>query len=377
MKYNLLIKNGRVIDPSRSIDDLMDVAIANGKIAALSKSIPENDTSSVIDASNLIIVPGLVDIHVHVAKGFSHYGIDADRYCINKGVTTAVDAGSTGSSTFDGFQQHILQVSKTSLKAFLNISAMGMLIEEIGELENPQWCNVDMAVACGRQHKDVVVGIKVRLSKELLGSTSDIHALKLAVDAASQLNVPVMVHIGDGPSPLEKLLPLLRGGDIITHAFTERHNGILDDNGKIFSCVKEAVARGVILDVGHGQGSFSFKTMEQALSQGVFPGSISSDLHIYNINGPVFDLATTLSKFLHLGLSISEVIGLATFKPAKAVGMDDVAGSLHQGMIADVTILKLEEGSFVFQDSFSKTSTSRQRIIPVQVIKSGELHPIS
>ena len=186
-----------------------------------------------------------------------------------------------------------------------------------------------------------------------------------------------MAHIGDGPSPLEKLIPLLRGGDIITHAFTARHNGILDENGKIFSCVTQAVKRGVILDVGHGQGSFSFKTMEQALSQSVYPGSISSDLHTYNINGPVFDLATTLSKFLHLGLSLDQVIGLATFKPAKAVGMENVAGSLQPGMIADVTIMKLDEGSFVLQDSFSKTSTSKQRIIPVQVIKSGELYPVS
>lgn len=377
MKYSLLIKNGRVIDPSQSIDGLMDVAIANGKIAALSKSIPENDASSIIDASNLIVAPGLVDIHVHIAEGFSHYGINADRYCINKGVTTAVDAGSTGSSTFDGFKQHVLRVSKTSLKAFLNISTTGMLIKGIGELENPQWCNVDMAVACGLQHKDVVVGIKVRLSKKQLGNTSDVQALTLAVDAASKLNVPVMAHIGDGPSPLEKLIPLLRGGDIITHAFTARHNGILDENGKIFSCVTQAVKRGVILDVGHGQGSFSFKTMEQALSQSVYPGSISSDLHTYNINGPVFDLATTLSKFLHLGLSLDQVIGLATFKPAKAVGMENVAGSLQPGMIADVTIMKLDEGSFVLQDSFSKTSTSKQRIIPVQVIKSGELYPVS
>ena len=370
--YDLLIKNGMVIDPLQSIHGIHDVALRGGRVVAVEKSLPEGKTANVIDASGFVVTPGLVDIHVHVYWGVSHYGLrDPDEHCVAKGVTSAADAGSAGAATFDGLRKYVLDKVSTSIKAFLNISAMGMILDEPGELQDLRWANVDLAVQRGREHRDILVGIKVRLSEGLLGENSDLEVLGRAIDAATQLHVPVMVHIGKSPSPLEKILAMLRDGDIVTHSFTGLKHGILDDQSKVFPEVTEAVNRGVILDVGHGKGSFSFDVMYKALSQGVLPGTISSDIHVYNVNGPVFDLATTLSKFLHLGLPLDEVIRLGTIAPAEAIGIHNRVGSLKLGMDGDVSIFTLEEGEFTFEDSYGTKAVGHQRLTPVYTIREG------
>ena len=373
MLYDLVVKNGTVVDPAQRIHGPMDVAFRLGRVAALEESIPEGQAAQVLDASGLIVTPGLVDIHVHVYPGVSHYGIPADSTCLATGATTVADAGSAGAATFPGFRWYIIQSVQTRVKAFLNISAMGMVSSKVGELEDLRWADVPTAVETAREHADLIVGIKVRLSEQLAGK-NDLEALSRAQEAASAIGKPVMVHVGNTHSPLERILERLRPGDIMTHSFHGHRHGILDDAGRVLAAAVEAKARGVIFDVGHGAGSFSFDVGEKALSQGFGPDTISIDLHVYNLKGPVFDLATTLSKYLHLGLSLDEVVRLGTEAPARAIGLGDRLGSLRVGCEGDAALLRMEEGRFTFTDSFKKTATGRRRLVPVAVVKGGRVY---
>ncbi|MDP3062798.1 MAG: amidohydrolase/deacetylase family metallohydrolase, partial [Chloroflexota bacterium] len=334
---------------------------------------PSGQAKNVVDASGLVVTPGLVDLHVHVFWGVSHFGIEPDPTCLSRGVTTAVDAGSAGATNFAGFRKYVIERSKTRLRAFLHISAQGLPYREIGELEDLRWADVPFAVEVARQHADVVLGIKVRLSQAQCGQ-NDLPALDRALDAATQLGKPVMVHVGDTYSPLEKILDRLRAGDVLTHAFTGRPHGVLDEKGRVIPAALEARKRGVVFDVGHGAGSFSFDVADKALSQGFGPTTISSDLHHYSLPGPVYDLATTLSKYMRLGLSLDEAVRLATAAPAKVMGMEGRIGTLRVGAEGDVALFRLEEGHFTFTDSYGKTADGRQRLVPMVTIRHGKVH---
>jgi len=215
-----------------------------------------------------------------------------------------------------------------------------------------------------------VVGIKVRLTESLTGPNA-ITALDRAIEAGEIAGVPVMVHIGDSTVTTDQTMRRLRPGDIVTHAFTDRRNGIFDDRGRVHAAALDARRRGVCFDVGHGAGSFSFARAEAALAEGFRPDTISSDLHRFNVDGPVHDLVTTLAKFLHLGLPLTDVIAMATEAPAAALGRPGRLGTLAVGAVADVAILRLEEGSFEFSDAFGDSVTGRQRMVPVTTVKDG------
>ena len=326
-----------------------------------------------IDASGLLVTPGLLDLHVHVFWGASHYGLSPDPANIGRGVTTALDAGSAGARTFPAFRKYVLERSLTRLYALLNISAMGMISPKIGELEDLRWADVEEAVETGRANRDRVLGIKVRLSTAQAGD-SDVEALKRAIAAAETLGVFVMIHVGRTHTPLEQLVSMLRPGDVVTHSFHGREEGILDDAGRVREGVWEAQRRGIIFDVGHGRGSFSFDTVEKALSQGFYPGNISSDLHVYNIEGPVFDHLNVLSKFIHLGMSLDDVIRLTTETAAKTMGNGDRLGTLKIGAEADVTIMALEEGRFTFTDSMGVSVQGGQRLRHVRTVRAGRVY---
>ena len=372
MAYDLLVKGGQVVDPSQGLNAVQDVALSDGKVAAIQASIPESQATNVLDANGLLVTPGLLDMHVHVYWGVSHYGVDADATCLQKGVTTVLDTGSSGAQTFPGFRHFIIERAQTRIYALLNISTMGMLYEKIGELQDMRWADVEAAVARGQEHRDVVLGIKVRLSPHMVGQ-QDVEALSRAREAATALGTPLMVHIGGTYTPLEKHLARLRPGDIVTHTFHDRGNGVLDDKGKVVDAVWEAQRRGVVFDIGHGRGSFSFRVAEQVLSQGFYPGSISSDLHVHNLHGPVYDQVTVLSKFLHLGMSVDDVIQKTTQAPAQAMGKADTLGTLRVGATGDVAVLRLEEGDFLFTDSYGGTVHGTRRLVPVHTIKGGHL----
>jgi dihydroorotase len=376
-RFDLLIKGGRVIDPSQDLSGIRDVAIFGHTIAKVAPAIPEAEARHVLDVTGSIVTPGLIDVHVHVYDGVAPLGIPPDPNCIAKGVTTVLDAGSAGAHTFPGFRKYVIDVAQTRIRALLNISVVGQSSlspeNEYGELLNLNYANPKLAVRTIERHRDVILGVKVRLSRNIAGD-NDLQALKLAREAALAVNLPMMVHIGDTHTQLDDLLPVLRAGDVVTHCFHGRQGGILDQKGRIVPAVRAAVARGVHLDVGHGAGSFSFDVAERALQQDLLPGTISSDLHQFNIHGPVFDLATTLSKFLHLGLTLEQVIARVTSHPAKTLGFAAGLGTLREGAEADVAVFSLREGDFSFQDSMGQRRIGHQKLNPVATVKSGRLY---
>ena len=370
MTYDLLIQNGILIEPSNGTKLKKDIAISGGKIAAIKKHIQNDSAFDVIEADGLFVTPGLVDLHVHVWWGVAHLAIEADPSCLYRGVTTAIDAGSAGANTVAGFNRYVIEESKTRLLAFLNISGMGQLDKEIGELQDIRWANVEKAVNASRLLRDKIVGIKVRLTDNIVGA-NDLFAVDRALEAAKEIRKPLMIHIGGSVHPLEDILPKLRPGDIVTHAFTGHDNGILDNNDKVKDVAWDANKRGVIFDVGHGAGSFSFRVQEKALEDGFVPQTVSSDVHRYNVRGPVFDLMTTLSKYLYLGLTIDQVIGLATVNPASAVNLKNHIGSLVPGGTADLSIIKVREGPVTLMDAMGDHREANQLLVPVETIRAG------
>jgi dihydroorotase len=296
--------------------------------------------------------------------------IDADPHSLARGVTTVVDAGSAGANTFPGFRRYVIDQVRTRTLALLNISIMGQIDADLGELVDIRWANVDRTVEVARANRDTIVGIKVRLSQKLVGANG-VAALDMALQAAQEIGRPLMVHIGGTEQPLEDILNRLRPGDILTHSYTGWRPGIIADNGHVIPEAVAARKRGVLFDVGHGQGSFSFAAAALALEDGFPPDTISSDLHRWNVDGPVFDLVTTLSKFLYLGLSIDDVVAMATIRPATAIGQVAESGSLRPGMPADLSILRLEEGPTTFVDATAERRTGNRRLVSVATLREG------
>lgn len=261
-----------------------------------------------------------------------------------------------------------------------------MVLDVEGELKDLKWADVERTIEVGLAHKDLILGIKARLGRVQAGE-NDVEALKRALDAAEGLDGFVMVHVGNTPTPLPELMRMLRPGDVVTHAFHGFGDGVLDGTGAVIEGMKEAQARGIVIDVGHGAGGFSFTAAEKALSEGLFPGNISSDLHTHNITGPVYDLITTLSKFMHLGMSLKEVVRLSTENTARTMGLEGRLGTLKVGAEGDVTVMRLEEGRFPLRDRTS-TNTSlgpntwapgvtveaSQRLTHVVTVKGGKVY---
>lgn len=376
-RYDFLVRGGRVVDPSQNLFDDRDVAIAGGRIAAIGAAIPESDARQVLNAKGKIVTPGLIDVHVHVYDGVAPLGIPADPNCVAKGVTTVVDAGSAGAHTFPGLRKYVIQTADTRVYALLNISVVGQSTyspdNPFGELLDLRYANPKLTIQTIEENRDRILGVKIRLTRNLAGD-HDLKALGLAREAADAVKLPLMVHIGGTYSPLKDILSMLKPGDVITHSFRGKDGGILDDKDRVLPEVRAAVERGVHLDVGHGAGSFSFDTAEKAFRQGVLPGTISSDVHQYNVNGPVFDLATTLSKFLYLGLTLTQVVERATLNAARLFAFPQGIGTLRPGAEADVAVFSLDEGNFEFVDALGARRTGHQKLTPVATVKAGRLY---
>lgn len=371
MSHDLVIHGGTVIDPAGRIHERRDVAVDGGRISAVEPSIPLTDANDVLDASDLFVVPGLVDLHVHVYRGVADLSIRPGPSDLARGATTIVDAGSAGANTYPGFREYVIEPFAGRILAFVNISAMGQIDPFLGECHDLRYLIPERAAETVLGDPDRLVGVKVRLSEELTGPRNALPALEAAIAAGEAAGAPVMVHIGDSTASTDEIMSRLRAGDIVTHAFTDRRNGLFDDRGRVHASAQEARARGVRFDVGHGAGSFSFRRAEAALAEGFRPDTISSDLHRLNVDGPVWDLVTTLSKFLHLGLPMGDVIAMATTAPATALGRDGRFGTLRPGAAADAAVLRLEEGAFTFTDSFGDTVSGRQRLVPVVTLRDG------
>ncbi len=370
---DLLIKGGTVIDPSQNLHAPLDVAVKNGKIVQVAPDIPADGSLNVVSAKNRIVTPGLIDVHVHIFEGIGPTGVNADQYCIGRGVTTAVDAGSAGAYSIAGFRQYVVKPSATRIYAMVDIGARGTLMGLVGNYSNLDWLNPEQTARAAEANKPDVVAIKVRLSREIAGS-NDLECLKRALQAAEMARLPLMVHIGDTFSPLPQILKQMRKGDILTHCYTGRPNGPLDAHGKILPEMLDCRDRGLLFDVGAGGPHLSLDVAEKCIQQNFLPDTFGTDLGGLSYNGPVYDLVTEISKFLLVGLNLDQVIERVTVHPTRMFNFGVELGTLRPGATADITILDVREGSFTFADSTGKKRTGRQKLQSTAAIRAGKVY---
>jgi dihydroorotase len=324
------------------------------------------------------VTPGLIDFHTHVYWGVSAISLDLAEVVPGSGVTTWVDAGSAGAFTFPGFRRYVMEKADVGVLAFLNISTRGVLHVTVvggnpGDSDDIRWCDLARAVSTIEEHRDVIVGVKVRASLHPVREAG-IEPVLIAREAADATGLPLMVHIGAVPPTLREILPVLQEGDILTHAFRGPVPSIVTREGTLRPDAQAAHERGVLFDIGHGGNSFHFDTARRLLDQGILPDIISTDLHELNWRGPVFDLATTLSKFLNLGLTLEQVVARTTANPAAALGRGGAMGSLREGMPGDVTLLRIEEGPITFRDATGGTLEGNRQVKVAGMIVGGRTH---
>ena len=370
--YDLLIREGTVIDPSQNLNGRMDVAIAGGKIAEVAANIPPSQAREVVSAAGKIVCPGLIDIHAHVYADVTTQGLAPDTYYLPRGVTTVVDAGSAGYTTVAGLRKYIAAVSRTRVYALVDIGTLGLVAGIRNAMKNLDYVRPVETAEAVRANKPVTVGVKVRLTEAVAG-TEDMEILRRTHQAAEGGGVPMMVHVGDTHSPLKDILGLMRPGDVMTHYLHPDHHGVLDANGKLLPEILDARQRGVLFDVGHGTSHFSFRVAEQCMAQGFPPDSISSDATTGTLNGPVFDTLTTLSKFLAIGMPLPEVLRAATAGPARTFAYGVQIGTFRKGSEADVSILEVRDGSYSFIDSRKETRSNKQKLFPDRAFRSGKM----
>ena len=376
VKFDLLVSGGTVVDPSQKLHARRDVGIKNGQIAAVAETIQAARAAQTFDATGTIVTPGLIDLHCHYYHQVSGIGLPADEMMGLTSTTTGVDAGDAGYSTFPGFRHHVIGQARTRLFAFMHISSIGLAGNpiKVGELLNIDYADVDACAKGVAENRDVCLGVKVRMSRNVVGSNG-MEPLRRAVRAA-QIAGPwarVMCHIGDAPVPLGEVLDALRPGDIITHTYSNagQTNAILA-GGKLLPQALEARKRGVIFDVGHGGGSFDFTVAGPAMEQGLVPDTISSDVHSVSIQSPGKPLLPwVLSKFLGLGLSLDQVIAKATVEPARIIGRVPGLGTLRVGAPADVSVFRLVEGPVTFVDTNKHERRGNAYLDPVKTIRQG------
>lgn len=367
----LTLRGGRVIDPAQGIDGPFDVSIEDGRIASLEPAgaRPPRSNERIEDVSGLLVVPGLVDLHGHWYEG-SPYGIDT-RANLRGGVATAVDAGTAGFSNFGEFRRHTIDPAPVRVLAFVHVAAGGLVTTVVGELEDARYARPRETAEIIREHGDVTVGVKVRLGTGACGVNVGA-ALDAALEAAELAGTPIMAHIAEG-ADVSAALARLRPGDVITHAFTASGPGILGEDGRLLPEAHEARRRGIAFDVGHGCGSFSWRTAALALAEGFGPDSISTDLHRYSLERPVVDLPTTMSRYLALGLSLAEVVAATTSKPAAILGRADL-GSLRPGGPGDVSVLRIDGTPVELADADGQRRSVPTRLVPVLTVIGGTVH---
>jgi dihydroorotase len=362
--YDLVIKGGRVIDPSVGLDAIRDVAIIGGRIAAVEANITA-DAAETIDARGKIVAPGLIDIHTHAGRSK-----DGPPMCLQDGVTGWVDAGSGGADNIDAIAA-IARGAPQLGRCLVNIARTGV-VTPAGELHDINSANVALAQGAIARNRDVVVGVKARLSNNVAGA-NDLEALRRAQEAAAPFNLPVMIHVGQNYSPLRSILALLKRGDIVTHIYAPGINGILDDKGILFPDVMAARRRGIVFDFGNGVADhFDWDTVEKATRQGLWPDTFSTDWNTTSKTSGVVDLPNVMSKFIMFGMPLSQIIAGATLNAARCFPSFDDRGTLNVGAPADVAILELRDGTFEFLDNYKGTRTGRQRLFPTETVLAGK-----
>jgi dihydroorotase len=370
--FDLILAGGMVLNPASGLKQELDLGIAGERITALGPKLPRENAKKILDVRGSYVTPGLIDFHVHSYWGVNPYGFNADPICLASGVTTAVDAGSAGPVNFLGFKKLVYQPSRTRMLAFVALAQHGVL-NDPGELENLKFADPDGAAQSVSDARNVGVGIKVRLHKKAVGDHGR-EALRMAVRTGEACKAPVMVHIGNTGISMEEIVDTLRVGDIITHCYTPQKPSIVDENGRLREAVRKAHERGVIFDVGHANGHFDFDLVRRAMADGLLPDIISTDLHgRMGPGNPVVDMPTTLTKFLHLGLSLEQAVAACTTNPARAIGWQDRLGNLEIGREADIAVLQLVDGPTKLRDCVGGEWNVNQRLAAKWTIRRGEL----
>ena len=396
MKYDLLLKGGEVVDPSQDLRGIRDVAFQGGKVAAVAPEIPGEEARQVLHVSGKLVTPGLIDVHGHY---YEHVfaGAAADSVCLPNGVTTTVDAGSSGWTQFEGFKEYILKRQKTRLMALINLSALGMLDpyrdggfgptvgisdgpqtllspDTVGELQDLRYAQVEEVIRCIQDNPNVTLGVKIRIDTDISGEANAIPVLERARQVADATGSFVMVHVARVPIPLAKVFEYLRPGDIVTHIFHGAKNNVLDDRGQVRSEVWEARSKGVVMDLGADRANFGVAVSRAAIAQGLLPDTISSDVTRLRPGRPViYTLPEVMTLFMCLGMSLEQVIAATTQIPASAIGQEGVLGTLRECAVGDAAVLELESGDFAYDDAQGVAARCSERITPVMTIKDGRL----
>ena len=364
--YDVIIKGGRVIDPSVRLDAMRDVAISGGRIAAVESTIA-GDAADTIDARGKLVVPGLLDIHTHTARSADGPGL-----VLQDGVTGWIDAGTQGAD-------HIadtIAVARSSPqqgRVLINIGRAGILPE--GDTMDLQRADVGAARDAISKNRDFIVGVKARLSRDVAGP-NDYEVLRRAQEVATSFGLPVMIHMGQTISPFPKLVDLLKRGDIVTHMFAPPPNSIIDDSGHILPAVLAARRRGVWFDVGNGQmGHMRWDTVAAIMKAGFWPDTFSTDWNANAHQTGVIDLPNCMSKLFGYGMSVDEAVASVTFNAARIFPFLSDRGTLNVGAPADVAVLELRKGNFEFLDNFKNKITGHQRLFPSATVLGGKRVP--
>lgn len=372
--YDLLIAGGRVFDPSQNLAADRDIAINGTKIMRIAAGIPRSAAKRVIDAKGKFVTPGWIDVHGHVYDGID-MGIAPDLVGIKKGVTTIVDAGTTGSFTFAGFRKFVIEKSATRVYALLNIATIGLINNEL--YLDPRLIDPRAAIRVIEANRDVILGIKVRINGRHQELEHDVEMLKRAREASDATRVPIVMHWSHEP----ELLGILKAGDILVHPFNPivpppGLGGMLDENGKIYPQILALKARGIMTDFAHGN-HLQWEVAEKAAAQGWYPDTISTDItkgHA-ELTDPVIDLPNTMSKFLFLGLSVEQVIERVTRNAGRMFKYPEKVGVLEEGGTADVTVFEIQKGDYEFVDTRKGSRMGHQRFVPVVTLRAG--NPVS
>jgi dihydroorotase len=361
-RYDLVIRGGRVIDPSLRLDAVRDVGIAAGRIAAVEPAIGA-PAAATLDARGKLVVPGLIDIHTHAARN-----AEGPALVLRDGVTGWIDAGSAGADNLESAVA-IAKTSPQTGRVLVNIGRGGILPG--GDSKDLVLADVGAARAAIERHRDYVVGIKARLSESVVGK-NDVEVLKRTQEAAGPFGLPVMIHMGQSASPLRDLLPLLKPGDIVTHMFASPPNAIVDDDGRLEPEVLAARRRGIVFDVGNGvRDHIRWDIVEQVMRQGFWPDTFSTDWNVMSRTTGVVDFPNCISKLLGYGMSVPEAIACATVNAARTFPVFRDRGTLNVGAPADVAVLELRDGEFEFLDNYENKITGRQRLFPSETVLAG------
>jgi dihydroorotase len=383
MAFDLIIKNGRVIDPSQALDQVLDVGVSNGAIAAIGVDLQDTPATQIIDASGKLVTPGLIDIHVHASEHVGGFNVPPDIVGVKMGVTTVVDAGSCGILGFPGFRKLVATHAKTRIYHQPNVyllyqASADFITLKIGAVFAKENFSLRKAIKLFEENSDIIVGFKCIAAVREAGETESI-SLNYGKQISRATGLPLTVHLGWLPYyswlATRLVLQALDAGDVATHIY-RREGHILDETGRVFPEVFDARDRGVILDVGHGTGDFDFEVAKRALDQGIKPDTISGDItNQSSVTGPVFSLTETMTKFLSLGLNLSEVIAMTTCNAARAINRADQLGSLAIGREADISILDYRDGLWRLTDGIHRIDWDGKKLIPHLTIRSGEIIP--